>query len=269
MNPRGLASVRVKIGNVVLLIRCELASLIEELQKRYAGFTTDSASNISVKIKINQQAYATGLLNVKPTFTERLVVIDAPGYQGTIDLEGGVSEISLPAERLAEDTEYFLRLATALAIFHSGGLMFHAAGVASGKKVHLFFGHSGSGKTTIARNSPGKSVLNDDLVVLLREKGIWKGYSTPFWNPTQVKSINASGKIHALYQLVQDKQVALERIAPGIALAEFLANVPVVNADPGRAEELLERCQAVVTSVPVYHLHFLPDSTFWNVLKSG
>jgi hypothetical protein len=133
----------------------------------------------------------------------------------------------------------------------------------------VFFGHSGSGKTTVARNSSGKRVLNDDLVVLQREGEYWNASSTPFWNPTQVKPLNLSGKIHALYQLVQDRHVVLEPVSPAIALAEFLANVPVMNGDPTRGQELVERCLMIVNSVPVYRLHFLPDGTFWVVLEDS
>ena len=66
-----------------------------------------------------------------------------------------------------EEVEYFLRVIYALLVFQAGGLLFHAAGIVRDGQCYLFFGHSGSGKTTVARLSSTDLVLNDDLVVLI------------------------------------------------------------------------------------------------------
>jgi len=267
MDEKGWPAFKVMVGRVVLQVACERADLIDHFLERYAGFLTDHEAQMDIVVKPIRYGTPSGLLDIKPIFSDRVVKIDAPGYQGMVDLEQGISEIRLPAQRLAEDAEYFIRMVAAVVVYHTGGLMVHAAGIANGDQLYMFFGHSGSGKTTVSRNSPGKLVLNDDLLVLQREGNNWRVYSTPFWNPTQVKPLNLSGKLHALYKLVQDGQVSLEPVSPGMALAEFLTNIPVMNGDPGRSQELIERCLAVINSVPVYHLHFLPDESFWSVLN--
>jgi hypothetical protein len=92
-------------------------------------------------------------------------------------------------------------------------------------------------------------------------------YATPFWNPTQVTPTNQGAPVIGLYRLVQDKEVYLEPMGPGEGLAELVSNVPVIPDDPSRGEALLQRCAELIKVVPVNRLHFLPDSSFWEVVN--
>jgi len=166
-------------------------------------------------------------------------------------------------------------VAYALLVFEVGGLMFHTAGIVRKGKAHLFFGHSGSGKTTVSRVSDTDTILNDDLLILLPQPGKdpanfkWMAYSTPFWNPTQVQPTRESAPVVGIYRLVQDRDVFLEPMGSGQALAEMISNIPVIPDDPARGTELLNRGTTFLKEVPAYRLHFLPDNSFWDVIAPG
>jgi hypothetical protein len=72
--------------------------------------------------------------------------------------------------------------------------------------------------------------------------------------------------VAGLLRLVQDRQVYLEAIGGGEALAELLAGIPMIPADPARSAEIVRRCACLLASTPVYRLHFLPDASFWDVI---
>ena len=177
-----------------------------------------------------------------------------------------------------EAADYFVRTALALLAFEAGGLLFHAAGLAYHDRGYAFFGHSGSGKTTVARVSSHATVLNDDLVVLwpgashpaamrTREADRWQLIATPFSNPTQVQPAGHQRvPLTALYRLIQDRRVFLEALDPAVATAEIVASSPIVCADPDRAAALLDRAAQLTRAVPVQRLHFLPDASFWDVI---
>ncbi len=150
--------------------------------------------------------------------------------------------------------------------FQAGGLIFHAAGIIRQGKTYLFFGPSGSGKTTVARLSANDLVLNDDLLLLMPQEQGWLVHATPFWNPTQVKPTAHQGPLTAMFRLKQAKKVYLTEMGPGQALAELVANVPVIPLNPGYSQELFTRCQHLAQAVPLRYLHFLPDASFWEVV---
>ena len=59
----------------------------------------------------------------------------------------------------------FLRVTYALLLIRHGGFLFHSAGMIRNGCGYLFYGHSGSGKTTVSRLSQNHvTLLSDDLV---------------------------------------------------------------------------------------------------------
>jgi hypothetical protein len=56
---------------------------------------------------------------------------------------------------------------------------------------------------------------------------------------------------------------------PGQTLAELVSNIPVIPDDLSRGDELLKRCAMLSEDIPVYCLHFLPDSSFWEAIDAA
>lgn len=249
--------------------------LVMALHKRYEDYPCNSEALLEVKLNTVGQMRASSLIDHGTSFTNGVCYFQAPGYEGFIDLENCRGELKLSSKRPLDEVDYYLRVAYALLAFDAGGMMFHAAGILRNGEAHLFFGHSGSGKTTVARVSRDDIILNDDLLLLIpgklsgNQESMWMAYATPFWNPTQVAPSNKSGPVVGLYRLVQDKEVYIEPMSSGQALAELVSNIPVIPEDPSRGEILLQRGIRFLESVPAHRLHFLPDDSFWNVIPTG
>lgn len=249
--------------------------LVMALKKRYEEYPCSGESLLEVKIDTVGQMRASSLIDHGTLFMNGVCNFQAPGYEGFIDAEKGKGELSLSSKRILDEVDYYLRVAYALLAFDAGGMMFHAAGILRNGEAHLFFGHSGSGKTTVARVSRDDIILNDDLLLLIpgklsgNQESMWMAYATPFWNPTQVAPTNKSGPVVGLYRLVQDKEVYLEPMSSGQALAELVSNIPVIPDDPSRGGILLQRGIRFLGNVPAQRLHFLQDDSFWNVIPTG
>jgi hypothetical protein len=132
----------------------------------------------------------------------------------------------------------------------------------------VFFGHSGAGKSTVARLSAPDQVLNDDLIAFLPGGDGWIIDSTPFWNPTQTRPNPLRGPLAGIYRLVQDNCVYSESMSPGQAVAELLASVPVIADVPVHRHMLIRRCVEIQEHAPVKFLHFLPDASFWKFVTT-
>jgi hypothetical protein len=190
----------------------------------------------------------------------------APGVDGFIPTQGAAGHLALAIGQPLEGIEYFLRVCYAVLAYKAGGLMVHGAGIVRDGRGFIFFGHSGSGKTTVARHSAEHLVLNDDLVIVLPRGETWWIYGTPFWNLDQVPPQPGSAPLAGLFRLVQAKSVYLQPMTPALALAELLANLPVLPADQNWNAALMARGLELLATCPARQLHFLPDGSFWQAV---
>ena len=269
------ASMSITVAGILVSIKSTNGNLLSALQTRYKDYLGEGEAHLEVIIKLKGKSRESPLLDTGTTFEKKRCIFTAPGYEGFIDIDEKSGELNLSSKSPVEEVDYYLRVAYALLTFDTGGMMFHAAGIVRNGEALLFFGHSGSGKTTVARVSRDDIILNDDLLLILpRNSGVnreskWMAYGTPFWNPTQVAPTNQCGPVVGLFRLVQDLEVYLEPMGSGQALAELVSNIPVIPDDPIRGEILLQRSIRFLESVPAQRLHFLPDDSFWNVIQAG
>ena len=258
--------VRLEIAGIVSELRSSDLGLVRALALRYSDFSTRRPAHVTVQInwQRGERSSADGYPEVQ--FDVDCIRLTAPDYAGYLDLKNDQAVLTLSSSTPIEDVDYFLRVIYAVLAFESGGLLLHAAAVVRNGRAYVFLGHSGSGKTTVARLSTGYQVLNDDLIILQPDRERWTTYGTPFWNPTQVKPTRQQAPLAMLLQLVKDKQVHLTALGLTRAVAEMVANVPVISADTSRGSRVVQRCLSIVKSAPGYSLHFLPDPSFWQVI---
>lgn len=268
---RNLQAFTLRTGWFDIEVNChEIPTWFAPLRQRYEKFLApEDSTSLAVRVTLlSPPPSPATTTNQFPHFTEHGIRFVPPGWEGEVNLAEKSGWMRPSSTYIIEEIDYFLRVICALYAFQSGGLLFHAAGIVREGKAFVFFGHSGAGKTTLSRLSSHYQVLNDDLVLLQpQQDGNWRVYSTPFFNPTQ---IDPQGNDHAplvgLYSLVQSKQVFLEPASPGLALAEIIANVPVISTDTRQTGKLFTRGQTLLTQVPIFRLHFRKDATFWNIL---
>lgn len=267
-----LATCKIIIAGIVIEISSENVHLIGCLRQRYLAFAGDGSP--ALKIVIRWQSTSSGDRSEKPFFIDQdsssfeqgNLRFSSAAYQGEVDLKQACGWLQLQTASPMDGVEYFFRVAYALYLFEMGGILLHGAGLVRDGFAHVFFGHSGSGKTTISRLSKDVVVLNDDLVALRPSDHGWDVYATPFWNSTQVAPTSHAAPLAGLYRLVQDCRIWLEKVSAAQAVAELAASVPVVSSDPQRSKFLMERCLQLATLVGVKRLHFREDNTFWDVI---
>lgn len=260
--------IRLDIAGLTVALTCDEETFAGRLRERYRLFLTDQPADVQAHVRGAGRRRTSPLLDAGATFCDGVLHFTAPGYTGTIDVDAGRADLTISSQYPAEEIEYFLRVIYALLAFHQGGLLFHAAGIRRNGRGYLFFGHSGSGKTTIARLSTDDTVLNDDLVLILPADAGWRIYATPFWNPTQVAPTRQDAPLTAMFRLIQNQSVFTETLRSSQAVAEMISNVPVIPDDPQRTPDLLGRCRRLLRSVPAYRLHFLPDDSFWHAVAA-
>jgi hypothetical protein len=259
--------IRLSIAKITIGIESNNAWLIKQLKHRYQGYLLDENTQLTTKIywtadRVGKQKWPPEIV-----FSPGGVHFNLPGYEGYIDEQQGEAVLKVRSSHPIEGVEYFLRVIYALLVFREGGLLIHGAGILHKGSAYLFIGHSGSGKTTVARYSMNNLVMNDDLIIIMSEQSGWRAYSTPFWNPDQVLPTSLNAPLSVIFKLIQDQTVYLEPMSKAQSLAELVSNIPIVTADPSRNEKVLRECFNILSSIPSYKLHFLPNGSFWDVIQ--
>jgi len=164
---------------------------------------------------------------------------------------------------------------TCLTMVNRGRLMVHGAGIKKGKGRggYLFFGTSGTGKSTVAALSSGDVILSDDVTVIEVAGGACHIHATPF---RQVGSEQSSPKRLYLQHEKLDKllflhQSAMTSIQPREQrnaftelLKEHLHCFEVMGEPLKR--QAFHLCRAVCEMTPSYDLFFRKDPGFWELV---
>jgi len=262
----------ISIAGFVVELVFNHSRLVMYFSQRYADFLTSPTTQKMVITIDWTQPKGDGLYDnfvampVDFRVSGDRAFCDLPSYHADLDLKRSIGSLQIESVNPIDGIEYFLRVAMAFYLFDHGAILFHGAGLVRDGLAYVFFGKSGSGKTTVARLSRDAVVLNDDLVAFARNQVGWQVYATPFTNPTQVPPEFLTAPLKSLYRLVQAQDVWLEPLSPSQGLAELVANVPVISINSNRSKDLMALCTDLALTVGVSNLHFLEDDTFWGVI---
>ena len=151
----------------------------------------------------------------------------------------------------------------AFATAHKGILEMHASVVVHEGKARLFLGHSGTGKSTHARQWLAQFhtayLLNDDNPALRvdSEGKVW-AYGTP-WSGKTPCYRNERVPVAAIVQLEQAPENSIGKLAPAQAYAFMLSSCSGLKVLHEAMDGLHETISAIVLGVPMLKLRCLPD----------
>lgn len=163
--------------------------------------------------------------------------------------------------RFAIDNAAMLLFAFATA--HRHVLEMHAAVVVHEGKARLFLGHSGTGKSTHARQWLAEFhqayLLNDDNPILrIDEQGQLWGYGSP-WSGKTPCYRNERVPVAAIVQLEQAPENSISPLSPSQAYAYMLSSCSGLKVLHEAMDGLHDTISAIVMGTPVKKLRCLPD----------
>jgi hypothetical protein len=265
----GVELCQVKYGLI-----CEPISLARMISQRYQEYSHDDPPDFIVRIKWTKPASneinrGERIEKIDGFFDQGCYILSSSVYSGSINPESRYAELTFTSPMPLEDIEYFLRIVLSYGLSEKGGFLFHSAGIVRGNHAYLFFGKSGSGKTTVAQYSEMYTILSDDLVgVLPTDNGVM-AFSTPFWNPGWVRHPKTQAPVAGIFKLLKSQQVSLEPIRESVAVSEILSSIPIIPLNLQFCNYLIPTIQDVISQVGVYYLNFRKDDSFWDVLVPG
>ena len=141
-------------------------------------------------------------------------------------------------------------------------LEIHASVVLKGGKGFAFLGKSGTGKSTHSRmwleNIPGTELLNDDNPIIRIIDGKARIYGSP-WSGKTPCYRQVSADLGAVVRIVRAPSNFTERLSLAQSYACLYPSVSAYRPDRKIADGVHNTIVGVVTKVPCYNMHCLPD----------
>jgi hypothetical protein len=141
----------------------------------------------------------------------------------------------------------------------SGGAIVHASVAVFEGRGHLFVGHSGAGKSTIAElaEQAGATIPTDDRVVLTATDDGIMAWGTP-WHGSFKRKSRDGALLASLSLLVQDTVDRLEPISPARTVKELFVRTVQSRVTDREVHNTLDTLERVAHAVPCFELRFRP-----------
>ena len=153
-----------------------------------------------------------------------------------------------------------------------GTLLLHASVTRYEGRGNLFFGVSGTGKSTHSRLwhefVPGSDLMNDDNPVIRVEDGRFLVYGSP-WSGKTLCYRNVVAPVNALVRLEQYPENRIERLHSLQAYASIIAAVSTIRWNHDVMSLLIPTIERVAMNVPCYLLKCRPDEEAVQVCKQA
>ena len=149
-------------------------------------------------------------------------------------------------------------------------LLLHASVTRYRGRGNLFFGVSGTGKSTHSRlwhqYVPESDLMNDDNPVIRFADGAARVYGSP-WSGKTLCYRNVEAPVGALVRLEQAPANAIERLQPLQAYASVIAAVSTIRWSSHIMGQLIPTVEKVAMNLPCYHLACRPDEEAVEVCR--
>jgi hypothetical protein len=191
--------------------------------------------------------------------------LDTRTGAGVLVLSSGGYEPGLRA------MENFLRVAVAWRAARLGGALVHAASAILNGRAYLFYGESGAGKSTLAACNRRATIVSDDLsLVLPGAGGALELVGSPFRGTYEEgPPVLGSFPLAAGFRLVQAERARVLPVPRVRAMAELVGSLTFVAEAYAGAPEMWDALDAAFRDVPLAHLHFRRDETYWDAIAGA
>lgn len=157
---------------------------------------------------------------------------------------------------------------SALIVHREWGLLIHSSCVAENDQAHIFTGHSGAGKSTVAMLSLPRPLLSDEAtVVKVGKDGAVTAFNSPFRSDLWTYHSLDQCPLRGVFFLKQSLEVKTEPMSTVKSMTSLLDKVFYWKYDAGETAKLFRLCSRLTASVPSVELYFQKNDSFWEMIS--
>jgi len=282
--PAGAARFGLNLSTIRIEIEGLHASLADDLRARYGPYGDEGVPREGAALRIRFAREERDYFIEPPDVAEFNPVwlacddrqVRYMGHQlaGWFDTKARRGEILLTRGAFEPELraiENYLRCAVAWCAAERGGALVHAASAVRNGKAYLFYGESGAGKSTLSAVSRRGRVVSDDLSLLLpRPEGGLDLIGSPF-RGTYEEGEPVVGRfpLAAGFRIVKDVRAEVRSVPRAVAFGQLVGNLTFVAEAFRERPDLFASIEAAFAVVPLNHLHFAKDDSFWDAIDAA
>ncbi|MGM9987196.1 MAG: hypothetical protein ACI35O_08205 [Bacillaceae bacterium] len=217
-------------------------------------------------IYLMEQGYGESLSTYDVEITEKdnQKIYSRKDYLMKVDKD--FKEVRLYAHNNLSLKHALMNMYSSFIVKHNWGLLMHASSIVEREAAHIFTGHSGAGKSTVAKLSSPRQLLSDEAAVIHITDEQVTIYHSPFRSELTEradKEVYPLADIQLLRQAKENKRVKMNQLK---AYLELVDKVFFWTNDPNETTAVMKLLKRLVSSVPVYELYFEKNPSFWEVM---
>jgi hypothetical protein len=259
-------SLDLLIGEHHIQIKSESTSLLEFFNKNYQVLEDGQYTKPNMVVFLIG-GYGVPFVNYNVDITNESHRITYIRSDYKIEVDHSYENATVSVHNELALKHALLNLYSSFILHHNWGLLIHSSCVSEGGKAHIFAGPSGAGKSTAARLSYPRELLSDEATLIKISNSEITVFNSPFRSELQLKEDVKPlplASIQLLHQSLQNKRTKLKR---SDGLLQLTGKVFYWAHNPFETKKILGLLHSLVKDVPVYHLHFKKDDTFWELIS--
>lgn len=253
------------IAGISLGISCSDKEFLGLVSDNYSHFLSNNTPDITIDVEIDETLIALNGPGALIKYEGDFLSASREDFHIYTDFSCGHSKIV--QRRSVYSLDALMRILIAIKLVDAGGFLLHGASIIKDGKGYIFFGPSGSGKSTIASLSRNYKILGDEQTAVRNVDGKYMLYSTPFWGSTPGKTIKASGELKGIHRIHHGLNNRREKLDIVSAFKTLLPEIVRFDGHKTLIEKITDNVISLLQEVEFYNLYFLPDESFWEVIK--
>ncbi|MBT2642219.1 hypothetical protein J7I80_08280 [Bacillus sp. ISL-41] len=203
--------------------------------------------------------------NVEIDRSANVITYQRADYLIEVDLEFNSAKLSVFDDLALKHA--LTNLYSAFVVHHNWGLLIHSSCVIDNGSAQIFAGYSGAGKSTAAKLSYPRTLLSDEAtLVKIASDGI-KVFNSPFRSELEAGEFDGNVDLKGVQILLQSLSNNRIKLAKSDALLQIMDKIFFWPTDQREINTIVRLLTVLVNKVPVYHLHFQKNNTFWELIK--
>lgn len=147
------------------------------------------------------------------------------------------------------------------------GLVIHSSCVVDAARGYVFAGHSGQGKSTVARLSQPRPIFSDEAsLVKIDSDGIYV-FDSPFRTALMSQFSATPMPLKGIYLLRQSHNIQRNTLPLATAMTGLMERTFYWAHDNAETTKVVKMQKYLLQHVPIYELEFQKNDLFWEVVS--